>query len=317
MCIALLSTAHPSYSLILLSNRDEFLSRPTAQAQWWEQPYSHVLGGRDLERKERGTWLGITSDGRIAVLTNFREEGVEVSKGKSRGGIVTAWLQPTVDTAKGVEEFAHVMLENVGIHDVGGFSLVYGHLRRDRGDGLAIISNRTESAGELLHIAKAAGETHGLSNSHYGDLSWPKVVYGEMLLTQAISSNLSRGDDEPKLIESLFDILCVDTLPLQKEGEDLVTYMRQLRNSIFIPPIGGETVETKRADDVASADNHVHGTATVSKQGAYGTQKQTVVLVNTAGRVIWTERTLRGNGPMLEFPDDERRIEFQIEGWDL
>ena len=30
MCIALLSTSHPLYPFIFLSNRDEFLNRPTA-----------------------------------------------------------------------------------------------------------------------------------------------------------------------------------------------------------------------------------------------------------------------------------------------
>jgi hypothetical protein len=47
MCTALISTAHPEYSLLLLSNRDEFLGRPTAFVQRWEAPYDQVLGGQD------------------------------------------------------------------------------------------------------------------------------------------------------------------------------------------------------------------------------------------------------------------------------
>jgi len=56
MCIVIVTTEHPSYRLILLNNRDEFLHRPTARATWWEPPNAHVLGGRDMHRSEHGTW---------------------------------------------------------------------------------------------------------------------------------------------------------------------------------------------------------------------------------------------------------------------
>lgn len=135
MCIALLSTSHPQYSLILLSNRDEFLDRPTAPAHWWEPPNSHVLGGRDLQRPEKGTWLGLSKDGRIAVLTNFREEGQEVASEKSRGAMVNAYLSSPPGDRESDEEFARRLVEDVGINDVGGFSLVFGRLHSSSADG--------------------------------------------------------------------------------------------------------------------------------------------------------------------------------------
>ena len=58
---------------ILCSNRDEYLSRPTAPAHWHafgpsgEEPGDgSVLSGRDL--RAGGTWLGITRAGRVAFL---------------------------------------------------------------------------------------------------------------------------------------------------------------------------------------------------------------------------------------------------------
>lgn len=318
MCIAILSTAHPTYPFILLSNRDEFLSRPTARVHWWEDPHSHVIGPRDLQKQEHGTWLGMTKDGRFAVLTNFRDEGVEVSKDKSRGGIVTAWLQPETSSASTVDQFAEHMIEDVGIHDVGGFSLAYGRLAKDRAGGLAILSNRSTTLEGLTRIAKDAGETHGLSNSHFGDITWPKVVHGELLLRQAVTANVTRGDSKQKFINSLFDVLCVDALPKRKTGESWMSFVRQLRNSILIPPIGGNTVEKNRADALAHGTTEEGNDApmTISDEAAYGTHKQTIILVDTEGKVDWIERTLYDEQAQ-PIPEDTRdvHLNFQIEGW--
>ncbi|KAK4910261.1 hypothetical protein LTR28_000064, partial [Elasticomyces elasticus] len=134
---------HPKYPLILLSNRDvsstltnylssltnlaqEFLDRPTAPAAFWDAPNSHVLGGRDLQRPVQGTWLGITKQGRIAVLTNFREEDQgNISAEKSRGGIPNALLTLPPDSDETIEQFARRLIEE-GVADVGGFSLAFG-----------------------------------------------------------------------------------------------------------------------------------------------------------------------------------------------
>lgn len=322
MCICLFSTRHPEYPLILLSNRDEFLSRPTAPADWWQEPNSHVLGGRDLQREEQGTWLGLTKDGRIAVLTNFRDEGQEIAKDKSRGGIPKAYLTPAREDAESDEDFAKRLIDDVGIHDVGGFTLLFGRLRpmKEGGTpGLSIISNRTSSAAGLVRVAEKAGETHGLSNSHFGDLTWPKVVHGEHLLSQAIKASVFRQDAQEKLIDGLFDVLSVDTMPKRQAGEDWNTYARQLRNSIFIPPLGGEPVAAKPSDEVAAAN----GTDTPDTayirigQPSYGTQKQTVVLVDRKGTVIFTERTLfDDSGSPVGRKGRVRQYQYSVDGWD-
>jgi len=335
MCISLLSTAHPTYPFILLNNRDEFLSRPTACAHWWEPPNQHVLGGRDLQREIRGTWLAITRDGRIANLTNFRDDAVEVVGNVSRGGLVSAYVAATATTTttttmalesdgeESYEGFVRRLVGEVDIKKVGGFTLLFGRLRKPDGEGrvpgLGVLSNRTSTAEGVIRICEKSGETQGLSNSHFGDREWPKVVQGEELLAEAVSGSIDRGEDQEGLIERLFGVLSVDTLPRPKPGEDFQAFTRQLRNSILIPPVGGEAVESKPADRIAAAD----GTGTPDHsgvkvgEGVYGTQKQTVVLVDTEGKVTFIERTLRdGEGQMK--PDDrkERRHEFTIEEWE-
>lgn len=322
MCITLLSTAHPAYPFILLSNRDEFLNRPTARADWWDAPNEHVLGGRDLQRQERGTWLGITKQGRLANLTNFRDEGVEVARDKSRGGLVNAYLAVPPGSRQDDGAFVKHLVDDIGIHNVGGFTLLFGELRPPKDGllpGLAAVSNRTSSAEGLTRIGTNFGETHGLSNSHFGDMTWPKVVRGEQLLKQAIHAAVDRSDTQEHLIESLFDVLSVDTLPRPKPGEDFQKFTRQLRNSILIPPVGGKAVESNPADKVAAADGigtPDDGSLKVG-EGIYGTQKHTVILVSMEGHVTFVERTLYDAQGQTTLSDQrEKRFDFEIEGWD-
>lgn len=330
MCIALLSTAHPLYPFILLSNRDEFLDRATINANWWDSPNEHVLGGRDLQRKERGTWLAITKQGRIAALTNFREDGDQhKTKDKSRGGIVNAYLTSPPEKRESSQEFARRLIDDFGVNDVGGFSMLFGELRAPKKEdgtfsGLSILSNRSASAESLTTIATKPGETHGLSNSHFGDMSWPKVVHGEQLLRQAIEADISRSGSQDHFVQSLFDILSVDALPKRREGEDWDTYVLQMRNSIFIPPVGGPAVDSNPADKLASAsrsgyDTPDHANVEVrTEAGGYGTQKQTVILVDRGGKVKSVERTLYDeSGRRMQSNEGEKAYEFEIEGWNV
>lgn len=326
MCISVLSTAHPDYPFILISNRDEFLSRPTLRADWWDSPNSHVLGGRDLQRQERGTWLGITKQGRIAILTNFREEGdTEINQAKSRGAITNSYLTIPPNSGETEEEVAERLMKD-GIHDMGGFTMLYGKLRAPSDNdkhmpGLAIISNRTESSASLRRIATHQGETHGISNSHFGDTTWPKVVRGEQLLKQIIQNNISNpAQSQNDFTEDLFSILCVDDIPKRRAEEDWDMYVRHMRNSIMIPPAKGQIVENRSADQLRTGDTG--GTATPDHaqvqpgQKPYGTTKQTVILVDKDGNVTYVERTLSDeNGTPMPEKDRDVKHEFTIEGW--
>lgn len=324
MCILLLSTSHPSYPFILLSNRDEFLSRPTAPANWWDSPSQHVLGGRDLQRTECGTWLAITKDGRIAALTNFREEGdYAKAMGGSRGAMVKAYV--TGGLGERPRVFAKRLIEEVGVRDVGGFSLIFGELRVSGADGnypgLSILSNRSASAEDLTTIATQPGETHGLSNSHFSDRSWPKVVLGERLLQETIESSISSSQPQTDFIEDLFNILQVDKMPKRQPEEEWDAYVRHMRNSILIPPTG---VDASTADKIAAAKTTSSGYDTPDhnkvdlkpEAGGYGTQKQTVILVDQSGKVKFVERTLYDEkGRPMPKEIRNRSFEFEIEGW--
>ena len=71
MCLIFISVKdNPSYKLIVAANRDEFYDRKTAPAHFWED-HPQILGGRDLEAM--GTWMGINKNGRISMITNYRD----------------------------------------------------------------------------------------------------------------------------------------------------------------------------------------------------------------------------------------------------
>jgi len=311
MCILLVTTSHPTYSHIILNNRDEFLSRPTARADWWSPPHSQVLGGRDLQRDVQGTWLGITRQGRIAILTNFREEGEIVLSERSRGELPKMFLGIPPDSSELPEEFAQRLVEGEGVQGVGGFSLAFGMLRSDQSKGLAIVSNRVKEAKEVRWVNEA---TWGLSNAHYGDRTWPKVVQGEELLAQAVKESADKQEGKEELIKRCFDVLSTDTLPKWKAGDDFQTFVKELRNSIFIPAIGGgASGSVTKADEIAAAkaDESVKVDARM-----YGTQRQTVILVDKQGKVTYIERALYdGQGrPALE-QNRDTNVEFDIQGW--
>ena len=298
MCIALISTAHPAYQLILIDNRDEYLNRPTAPAAWWPYPNHHVVGGRDLLRPVQGTWLGVATDGRIAVLTNFREEGAAHEGATSRGAIIRAFL--TGDSFSSTDEFVKDMVASGAGRDAGGFSLVCGRV----GEPLAVVSNRAKSEDDIPWIAASPGETVGLSNAAFGDRSWHKVASGEKLMRDALAQSAHTGESEDQLVKRLLDLLSTDTLPRRVDGDGLETYINQLRNSIFVPAIGRKDLCSLTADEFAAArsgeaaeviEGRLDNNVSLGVSGLYGTHKQSVILVSHSGKVRFLERTLHDN----------------------
>jgi len=325
MCIVIVTTAHPDYPLILINNRDEYLHRPTAPAEWWNPPHQQVLGGRDLHRAEQGTWLGITKQGRIACLTNFREEGQAIIQGaKSRGAVVNSFLKTPPGSDETTEKVAEKLIEE-GVEGMGGFSLLFGSLRhpttikeKDGKPGLAIVSNRSKNVRDVTWLCKEPGETHALSNSHYGDNTWPKVVHAEQMVEDGVRESHADNESKEALIDRLLAVLSVDTLPRQKVGEEWDIYLRQLRNSVFVPAIGTDKLKsTKDADQIAAANGTPDGTAVVCPtSGVYGTQKQTVILVDKNGNVTFFERTLYDmGGKPVPIGKGDRRFDFEVEAW--
>ncbi|MCJ1403232.1 hypothetical protein MMC11_006455 [Xylographa trunciseda] len=306
MCIALISTAHPKYALILIDNRDEYMNRPTSKADWWDPPNQHVLGARDLQREVHGTWLGVTKDGRVAVLTNFRDDVGLIHGSRSRGAMVNAYLTgPTEDMLK-TEDFVSELINENNVLGVGGFSLICGRI----GEPLAVVSNRTSSSEGIAWIATEKGQTVGLSNAAFSDKSWPKVLTGEILMKTAIAKAVSEDFDEDQLIQEMLALLSTDTLPRLNDSEKeepWTSILKYLRLSIFVPLVEGQTTEGLSADEIAAAKTDNPIIISGPESGMYGTQQQSVLLFDHNGQCTFFERSVCG-----EKDSRDRKFKFQI-----
>lgn len=145
-------------SLRVAANRDEFHHRPTAPLQVWPDA-PQVMAGRDLASS--GTWLGVSTDGRFAALTNYRDPARQRPDARSRGALVADFLtgrMPAAEHAEAcVREAAHY----------NGFNLLLC-------DGRDLIWVGY-GGGHPPRSALLPPGVHALSN-HLPGTPWPKLV---------------------------------------------------------------------------------------------------------------------------------------------
>ena len=176
MClIAFAIGASQRWPLVIASNRDEFLARPTLPLAKWRSDLGHeIISGRDL--RAGGTWLGVTPSGRVAFLTNVREASPQ-SAPFSRGQLVMQWLEAGNDVAS----FAQALERDNGAY--GGFNLVVGDLQRN---DWAWMTNKFCASSSGWHVQSLQPGIYGLSNAAL-DTPWPKTTQLKRVLTTALA----------------------------------------------------------------------------------------------------------------------------------
>jgi uncharacterized protein with NRDE domain len=188
MClIAFAIEARPGLPLLLASNRDEFFERPTAALHRWSlEGGVEVLAGRDL--RDGGTWLGVSSTGRVAMLTNVR--GLDAVSGvRSRGELATRWLQAAFDAA--------AMAREIDPKAYAGFNLVVGDLHRSQWAWLSNCDPARPHAGPQSVLAQQtlAPGIYGLSNASL-DTPWPKTLRLKAAMQTALQMKAVAGHGE-------------------------------------------------------------------------------------------------------------------------
>lgn len=159
-----------SQPLVVAANRDEFHARPSLPLGRWEDaPW--IIGGRDLEAG--GTWMGITTGGRFAALTNIRAPG-QPSALRSRGELPERFLRADLPPPDYIAEVA----ERHG--DYAGFNLLVGDHQ-----SLWHFNSHSGTATTL-----EAG-VYGLSNAGL-DTPWPKLKKART----ALAGELNQPDPE-------------------------------------------------------------------------------------------------------------------------
>ncbi|WP_176595212.1 MULTISPECIES: NRDE family protein [Sphingobium] len=223
MCImAMAWKAHPRWRLILIGNRDELHARPAAPLARWEKP-DHLIAGQDL--LSGGTWLGVSEQGRAAIVTNLRGYGDPKPDRASRGALVTDLLAGReAAPLDGFNPFNLILIE---------------------GDQAHFLTNRPAP----LRTDLTPG-LYGLSNGTL-DAPWPKTL----ALKSALLDWLVAGADDPL---SLFDTLRSESLPHAGIAPDTPSDVpaEALISPIFIrnPAYG------TRCSTVIAIDAEGHGT---------------------------------------------------------
>lgn len=195
MCLIFFALQHhPTYKLIVAANRDEFYARKTAPAHFWED-HPAIVGGRDLEAS--GTWMAMNKNGKISLVTNYRDPANINPKAPSRGQLVTDFLL----NGDKPEEYMNNLTGQSSQYN--GFNLLTGYP-----DALWYLSNYGNG------IQKLDPGIYGLSN-HLLDTPWPKVQRGKEKFSHAINQALI---DPEALFALLYDEQRADDSSLPNTG---------------------------------------------------------------------------------------------------
>ena len=254
--------------MVLLSNRDEFLQRPTEPLhQWADKP---VYAGRD--KQSGGTWLGIHQEqygnfyeqnGRWAAVLNFRD-GVQASNDeRSRGELVTDFLTSTLSPM----DFAR----QISLQDYAGFNLIIGDAAQ-----AVIVNNRGHAPTSLY-----AG-LYVLSNGQPEE-GWFKTEKLRGRLRQEVLPLIAENSAPEYWQEAAFAVMSDKTpAPENKLPETGVAkQIERALSSIYIEPIA-----------LFSMD------ATVP---TYGTRTQSILTLNQSPSPIDAEPIFRAQLQSREY----------------
>ena len=243
MCIAAIAwQLFDEMPLVLLSNRDEFLQRPTTPAhQWVDMP---IYAGRDDQ--SGGTWLGIhqqtlssdnvqsenvfSQNGRWAAVLNFRDGVQAAPDQRSRGELVTGFLTSDLSPL--------AYARQVDLQAYAGFNLIVGDDKQavivnNRGypptalhSGLHIISNgQPDNAwfkSERLRGRVRQEVLPLISESlafHNGDKDyWLPAAWEVLTDTQQAPDEQLPDTGVPPALEQALSSICIDTPELPNYG---------------------------------------------------------------------------------------------------
>lgn len=172
MCVvALALNADPRWRIIIAANRDEFHARPSAPLGRWADN-AHLIAGRDL--RSGGTWLGVSEQGRLAVITNVRGQAPDLSL-ESRGTLVSHVLA-------GAERYANPEAGDLGRFNA--FNLIVADAK-----GARVLTNRPSPA-----ISPLEPGIHAVSNGALGE-DWPRAARIKRRMADWLSSRADHPAD--------------------------------------------------------------------------------------------------------------------------
>jgi len=210
--------------LVLLSNRDEFLQRPTEPLHQW--PGKPIYAGRD--QQSGGTWLGIhqvmhdglyEQNGRWAAVLNFHDGVQAGADERSRGALVTDFLtsdRSPMDFARQIE-----------LQNYAGFNLIIGDALQ-----AVMVNNRGHAPTPLY-----AG-LHVISNGQPDD-GWFKTEKLRGRLRQEVLPLIAEDSSPAYWQDAAYAVLSdnrqapADQLP----DTGMSREVEQMLSSVYIEPV--------------------------------------------------------------------------------
>lgn len=225
MCVlAFVLATHPRWRLVLIGHRDEYHARPAAPLARWDDRRG-VIAGRDLE--SGGSWLGVSEQGRLAVVTNRHNPDGPAFDKASRGALVA-------DALAGDGHYADPPV--AAFDDFNPFNLIVASMT-----GAEFLTNRPQPARRPLDPG-----LYGLANAGL-DEEWPKTLRIKELLSDWLDADSGdprllldamRADDAPQVpparaIESpifilnpLYGTRCSTAVLVDQDGKGVIVERR-------------------------------------------------------------------------------------------
>lgn len=205
------------FPLVIASNRDEYFKRPAARLAWWtpNAGAAPVLSGRDLE--SGGTWLGLTAQGRLALLTNVRGTAPHDPQAPSRGSIALDWLSARETTGN--------FWMRTAMSGHNGFNLLAADFVRSE----CFYASNAQAGPQRL-----GSGIYGLSNGTL-DAPWPKVQALKARLAESMDAATSVDELATQLFAALADRSVAADASLPQTGIPL-DWERELSSAFIRTP---------------------------------------------------------------------------------
>ena len=252
--------------LVLLSNRDEFLIRPTEPLhQWADLP---IYAGRD--KQSGGTWLGIhqqqlqtqkdqpaiyQQNGRWAAVLNFRDTVQARADERSRGELVSHFLTSELSPM--------AFARQISLQAYAGFNLIIGNTEQ-----AVIVNNRGHAPTPLY-----AG-LHVLSNGQPED-NWFKTEKLRGRLRQEVLPLISEDARfdywQHAALQVMSDTTAapIDRLP----DTGMACEIELALSSVYIAPLDFEAIKL----DIVKPDSQQMSADKKSAAPTYGTRTQSIL----------------------------------------
>ncbi|KAF8488578.1 NRDE protein-domain-containing protein [Gautieria morchelliformis] len=349
MCVGFWCLDVHEYSLVLCTNRDEYLSRPTERAHWhsFESLESHGFSQRHADEGKSsppeviprasvlsgidtlagGTWFGINNQGEIALLTNITEPAVNFPS--SRGHLCSSFLcrnrsPPHTAMSDFVTELTTSEVRYAGFNLL---LLAPSHISRTSRSGDDPLAQAT-SLGTLQYDATLL--SNGGAGNPIASIPGNQQTCGCNGISNGVPNGVdpftgTRSSEWPKVVqgrENLSDILAKH----EEENvlvERLFGLLRYVRNKTHSPPkTRYEFQETIMIDPVNLVS--VKQGPSVGEQldktpplNYYATRLSTVLLIRKTGEVLFIERDVWLSGTdakpeMYKDESHERKFRFHL-----